>query len=161
MESVTISPSGVIKKSTKKTRSKKPRTEPVGVAVTGLDKIYDSFTTDPDKVRLYINYSPYELYIDPEVILEINTKAHELSAEDFTKYANQLGPYRNPMIKYFQNCVLKTPQVHRILVKLDKGREINPDEACFIASWKRSNILAFKTFSTDEMKRKVGLVKKL
>jgi len=124
------------------------------IALTGLDKIYDTFTTDPDKIHLYIQHSPYSTHINPDVVLEVNQLARVLTADEFMRYMNRMQ--NNGMMKYFQNCVLKDPVIHRILVKIEKGREIYPDDAVKIASWKRSNILSFKTFTTEEMLKRLG-----
>jgi len=119
--------------------------------VVPTDDIYDEmFTTDLAKIQYYVENSTYQEFIDPLVILELNTKVHELSEEDFRRYTYRLdGLHKVSMLKWYQNIIDRDRRVDIILEKTRNKLEVDEDDIMYLASWSQSNLSFFKSGSSD------------
>ena len=100
-------------KSSQKSRTKSSR-NPV---LPTHDRIREMFTTDPDKIRAYIQAGPSHYHIDPEIILVINIQANKLSADDFNLYTDNLPGKHMTMMRQFQAILADYSVIHEILGK--------------------------------------------
>ena len=100
-------------KSSQKSRTKSSRNS----VLPTHDRIREMFTTDPDKIRVYIQAGPSHYHIDPEVILAINIQANKLSADDFNHYTNHIPGQHMTMMRQFQAILADDPEIHEILSK--------------------------------------------
>jgi hypothetical protein len=99
------------------------------------DRLQEMFTTDPDKVRLYIQMGPRHYHIDPEVILDVNHQANKLSPKDFNYYTNHLLGAHMTMMLQFQAILDQRPDMDEILSKTHWSEE----EFICIMRWQSDN----------------------
>ena len=99
------------------------------------DRLQEMFTTDHDKVRLYIRMGRRHYHIDPEVILDINHQANKLSPKDFNYYTNHLPGQHLAMMRRFQAILDERPDIDEILDQ----REITEEDFIKLLFWQSDN----------------------
>jgi hypothetical protein len=77
------------------------------------------YTTDPELIQKIIDASPQGKYIDPEVILRINQKAHEFTEEEYNINPDVFDPDTDhfDMLLRFQLIVKHDTEISRIFRK--------------------------------------------
>ena len=111
-----------------------------------IDIYTEMFTTDIERVQYYVDNSTYGEFIDPRVIIELNTKAHELSEEDFNMYTCQweLLP-KVSMMKWYQNIIDRDRRIDTILDKVVRKVEWDEDDVLYLSNWSSNNLYFFKS----------------
>jgi hypothetical protein len=95
------------------------------------------YTTDLELIQKIIDASPQGKYIDPEVILRINQKAHELSRREFNNDPDVFDPDTDDfeMLLRYQLIVDPNPAIFRILRK----KTSTDDDQLKISLWVSGN----------------------
>jgi hypothetical protein len=95
------------------------------------------YTTDPELIQKIIDASPQGKYIDPEVILRINQKAHELTEEEFNINPDvfESDSFDFDMLLRFQVIVDPEPTIVRIFRK----KVITEEDFLKLIGWNGTN----------------------
>lgn len=127
----------------KKTKPK--RTRPRKIIVPQDQKLLEMFTTDIDRIQMYIDSSPFADRMDAAVIREINLHAVKMSVDDFDDYLAGIGFPKSSMIAFFQNTIDNDARVHKILrtIVADK-KHISEEDAVYIMNWEDSHHSHFR-----------------
>ena len=137
MQTMEITPD--IKSVRKDTPSKMIEAPPSKITVPNDQKLMEMFTTDMEKIQMYIDSSPIAERIDSKVIRKINEQAMNLSIDDFDTYLGEIGFDQASMYEWFQNIIDNNRSIGKIHKKLLQGRDISEDEAVYLMNWQGSN----------------------
>jgi len=125
-------------KKTKQTRRRK-------IIVPQDQKLLEMFTTDIERIQMYINSSPFADKMDAKVIRDINEHAVKMSVDDFDSYMAGIGFSKSSMITYFQNIIDNNARIHKILRTIvAEKKHITEEDAVYIMNWEDSHHSHFR-----------------
>jgi hypothetical protein len=110
------------------------------IIVPQNQKLKEMFTTDIDRIQMYIDSSPFADRMDAKVIRDINEHANKLSFEDFDDYLDDLEYEKSSMVAFFQNTIENNARIHKIHRTLVSGKKnIKEEDALYIMNWGSTN----------------------
>jgi hypothetical protein len=119
-----------------KQKLKRPRK----IIVPQDQKLLEMFTTDINRIQMYIDSSPFADRMDAKVIRDINEHANKLSFEDFDDYLDDLEYEKSSMVAFFQNTIENNARIHKIHRTLVSGKKnIKEEDALYIMNWGSTN----------------------
>jgi len=103
-------------------------------------KLKEMFTTDIDRIQMYIDTSPFPDKMDAKVIQEINEHANKLSMHEFDDYLDDLEYHKSSMVAFFQNIIDNNARIHKIHHTIVSGkRDIKEEDAVYIINWETTH----------------------
>ena len=131
----------------KKTKQTRPRK----IIVPQGQKLLEMFTTDIDRIQMYIDSSPFADRMDAAVIREINHHAVKMSMDDFQDYLADIGFTKSSMVTFFQNAIDNDSRIHKIhRTIVSSTKDIKEEDAVYIISWKATNHSNFRYIHLGE-----------
>jgi len=131
-------------KKTKQTRRRK-------IIVPQDQKLLEMFTTDIDRIQMYIDSSPFADRMDAKVIRDINEHAVKLSMDDFQDYLADIGFPKSSMVTFFQNTIDDDSRIHKIhRTIVSEKKDITEEDAVYIITWKATNHSNFRYIHLGE-----------
>jgi len=130
-----------------KQKLKRPRK----IIVPQDQKLLEMFTTDINRIQMYIDSSPFADRMDAKVIRDINEHANKLSFEDFDDYLDDLEYEKSSMVAFFQNTIENNARIHKIHRTLVSGKKnIKEEDALYIMNWGSTNHSNFRFIHLGE-----------
>jgi hypothetical protein len=131
-------------KKTKQTRRRK-------IIVPQDQKLLEMFTTDINRIQMYIDSSPFADRMDAKVIRDINEHAVKMSMKDFDDYLDDLEYEKSSMVAFFQNTIDNNARIHKIHRTIVSGKkDITEEDALYIVNWETTHHSNFRYIHMGE-----------